>query len=69
MRNAENFKFTGVENFNVVSFELCLGWQLVPMARCRRGPGLAARGTLVMDHQGDQQATGSLLTNQDCFGV
>ena len=42
----------GVENFNVVSFELRPGWQSVPMARGRRRPGLDARGSLVMDHQG-----------------
>ena len=58
-------KICGVENFNVVSFELCPGWQSVPMARGRRVGGLDARGTLVMDHQ----ATGALLNSLPQFRV
>ena len=54
VRNAEIVgTMGGVENFNVVSFELCLGWQWCLWQGA--GGDQQATGTLVMDHQGTRQ--------------
>ena len=61
VRNAEIVgTMGGVENFNVVSFELCLGWQWLPMARGSRGA--AGHRHLGNGPPGDQ-ATGALLNS------
>ena len=66
VRNAEIAgMICGVENFNVVSFELCLGWQWVPMARGRRGAGHRHLGN---GPPGDQ-ATRALLNSLPQFTV
>ena len=66
VRNAEIAgMICGVENLNVVSFELCLGWQWVPMARGRRGAGHRHLGN---GPPGDQ-ATRALLNSLPQFTV
>ena len=53
VKNAESPKyFRGVEKFNVVTFELCRGWQAVPMASRRALDSVPLALCLVMDHQG-----------------
>ena len=54
-----------VENFNVVSFELCLGWQWVPMATWAGGD--QDLGRLGNGPPGDQQATAVLLNSLPLF--